>query len=113
MMYDDGLIYRGERIVNWCPRCHSTLSDDEVEHKETRSKLYYLRDRTGKKARIADRDRGQEADQYELAEVIEKVLDNKKHYSEFVLKRIEDELDIRIVAKKYANFIIKNSNAIS
>ncbi len=39
LMYDDGLIVRGERIVNWCPRCHSTLADDEVEHKETKSKL--------------------------------------------------------------------------
>ena len=36
-----------------------------------RAKLYYLRDRTGKRARIADRDRGEEADQYELSEVIE------------------------------------------
>jgi valyl-tRNA synthetase len=40
MMYDDGLIYRGERIVNWCPRCRSTLADDEVEHKEQKAKLY-------------------------------------------------------------------------
>ena len=39
-MYDDGLIYRGERIVNWCPRCHSTLSDDEVEHKDRKASFY-------------------------------------------------------------------------
>lgn len=39
-MYDDGLIYRGYRIVNWCPRCHSTLADDEVEYKEQTAKLY-------------------------------------------------------------------------
>ncbi len=39
-MYDDGLIYRGDRIVNWCPRCGSTLSDDEVEYKERNTKLY-------------------------------------------------------------------------
>ncbi|HMB17321.1 MAG TPA: valine--tRNA ligase [Candidatus Paceibacterota bacterium] len=39
-MYNDGLIYRGDRIVNWCPRCGSTLSDDEVEHKERNTKLY-------------------------------------------------------------------------
>lgn len=39
-MYDDGLIYRGYRIVNWCSRCHSTLADDEVEHKEQIAKLY-------------------------------------------------------------------------
>ncbi|MFA5062211.1 MAG: valine--tRNA ligase [Patescibacteria group bacterium] len=40
MMYDDGLIYRGYRIVNWCPSCHTTLADDEVEYKEQKAKLY-------------------------------------------------------------------------
>lgn len=39
-MYDDDLIYRGYRIVNWCPRCHSTLADDEVEYKEQSAKFY-------------------------------------------------------------------------
>jgi valyl-tRNA synthetase len=39
-MYREGVIYRGERIVNWCPRCHSTLADDEVEYKEQKAKLY-------------------------------------------------------------------------
>lgn len=39
-MYDDGLIYRGYRIVNWCPRCYSTLSDDEVSYKEKPATLY-------------------------------------------------------------------------
>ncbi len=39
-MYNDGLIYRGDRVVNWCPRCQSTLADDEVNHKDTSAKLY-------------------------------------------------------------------------
>ena len=39
-MYDDGLIYRGSRIVNWCPHCLSTLADDEVVYKEQMAKLY-------------------------------------------------------------------------
>lgn len=39
-MYNDGLIYRGNRVVNWCTRCQSTLSDDEVNHKEVDAKLY-------------------------------------------------------------------------
>ncbi|MDD3190409.1 MAG: valine--tRNA ligase [Candidatus Pacebacteria bacterium] len=43
MMYKDGLIYRGDRIVNWCPRCESTLADDEVEHQETKGKFYFFR----------------------------------------------------------------------
>lgn len=42
-MYHDGLIYRGNRIVNWCVRCSSTLADDEVEFKEEKSKFYYFR----------------------------------------------------------------------
>lgn len=39
-MYNDGLIYRGHRIVNWCTRCQSTLADDEVEYKEQYAPLY-------------------------------------------------------------------------
>ena len=39
-MYEAGVIYRGERIVNWCPRCKSTLADDELEYKEQTAKLY-------------------------------------------------------------------------
>jgi valyl-tRNA synthetase len=42
-MYRDGMIYRGERIINWCPRCATALSDLEVLHKETDGKLYYIR----------------------------------------------------------------------
>ncbi len=42
-MYDDGLIYRGNRIVNWCPRCSSTLADDEVDYKEVNEKLYWIK----------------------------------------------------------------------
>ena len=32
--YEDGLIYRGERLINWCPRCLTALSDIEVEHED-------------------------------------------------------------------------------
>lgn len=50
-LYDDGLIYRGKYIVNWCPRCLTALSDIEVEHEETDGKLYYIKydllDRSG------------------------------------------------------------------
>jgi valyl-tRNA synthetase len=42
-MYKDGLIYRGDRIVNWCTRCGSTLADDEVEFKEEKAKFYYIK----------------------------------------------------------------------
>ena len=41
-MYQDGLIYRGHRIVNWDPNLETTVSDDEVEHKEEKAPLYTL-----------------------------------------------------------------------
>ncbi len=42
-LYHDGLIYRGERIINWCPRCRTALSDLEVEHQEHDGHLWYVR----------------------------------------------------------------------
>ena len=42
-LYHEGLIYKGDYIVNWCPRCHTALADDEVEHDPTDGKLYHLR----------------------------------------------------------------------
>ncbi len=42
-LYEEGLIYKGDYIINWCPRCRTALSDLEVEHEETRGKLYYIR----------------------------------------------------------------------
>src|SRR5712672_4341778 len=42
-LYEEGLIYRGERIINWCPRCMSALSDLEVNHVDTPGTLTYVR----------------------------------------------------------------------
>ncbi|MDE3180253.1 MAG: valine--tRNA ligase, partial [Acidobacteriota bacterium] len=42
-LYEAGLIYRGQYIVNWCPRCGTALSDLEVVHEERNGKLWYLR----------------------------------------------------------------------
>ena len=42
-LYKRGLIYRGNYIINWCPRCQTALSDEEAPRKETRGKLYYLK----------------------------------------------------------------------
>lgn len=41
-MYDDGIIYRGERIVNWDPKGQTTISDDEIVYKEETTKFYYF-----------------------------------------------------------------------
>lgn len=42
-LYEEGLIYRGKYIVNWCPRCGTAVSDLEVLHEERRGKLWYIR----------------------------------------------------------------------
>ncbi len=42
-MYDDGLIYRAERIVNWCPGCHTAISDIEVDHSDDEGELISIR----------------------------------------------------------------------
>ena len=42
-LFEKGLIYQGERIINWCPRCRTALSDLEVQHKDITGNLYYMR----------------------------------------------------------------------
>jgi len=43
MMYDEGLIYRGHRIVNWDPKGQTTISDDEIVYQEEKTKFYYFK----------------------------------------------------------------------
>ncbi|HLY87591.1 MAG TPA: valine--tRNA ligase, partial [Acetobacteraceae bacterium] len=42
-LYEKGLIYQGDYIVNWCPRCQTALSDLEVEHEDTEGSLWHIR----------------------------------------------------------------------
>ena len=42
-LHAEGLIYRGEKLINWCPRCHTALSDLEAEHEDIQGNLYYIR----------------------------------------------------------------------
>jgi valyl-tRNA synthetase len=42
-LYEKGLIYQGDYIVNWCPRCQTALSDLEVEHEESEGSLWHIR----------------------------------------------------------------------
>ncbi|MCD6435947.1 MAG: valine--tRNA ligase, partial [Clostridiales bacterium] len=42
-LYNKGYIYRGNRLINWCPDCGTTLSDAEVEHEDQKGKFYYIK----------------------------------------------------------------------
>ena len=42
-LYNKGYIYRGTRVINWCPRCQSAISDIEVEYKEQASHLWHFK----------------------------------------------------------------------
>ena len=41
-LYERGLMYKGQRLVNWCPRCGTALADDEVDHEETQGAMYHI-----------------------------------------------------------------------
>lgn len=41
-LFEEGIIYRDNRLINWCPRCHTALSDLEVEHEEAEGRIYYI-----------------------------------------------------------------------
>ncbi len=42
-LHEDGLVYRGHRVIHWCPRCGTSLSDEEAEFQDTAGTLYHLR----------------------------------------------------------------------
>src|SRR6202044_2165466 len=62
-LYEEGLIYRGERIINWCPRCQTALSDLEVIPTERKSffwhLVYKIVDENGKPVLNADQTQAQ------------------------------------------------------
>ena len=42
-LYDKGLVYRGDRIINWCPSCHTAISDAEVDHEDAHGHLWHVK----------------------------------------------------------------------
>ena len=42
-LYNKGLIYKGEKMINWCPTCHTTISDSEVEYEQEQTHLWYIK----------------------------------------------------------------------
>jgi valyl-tRNA synthetase len=98
MMYDDGLIYRGDRVINWCPHCASTLADDEVEHKETTATFYTFRYDKNFPMRISST-----RPETKLGDTAVAVHPSDDRYQAFVGQSIEAEfagkkLTIRVVA---------------
>lgn len=41
-LYDKGLVYRGDRIINWCPSCHTAISDAEVDHEDSHGHIWHV-----------------------------------------------------------------------
>lgn len=98
MMYEDGLIYRGNRIVNWCPRCESTLADDEVEYEEKQGKFYFFRYQKDFPITIATT-----RPETKLGDVAVAVNPKDERYKEFIGKTYKINLgngehEIRIIA---------------
>lgn len=99
-MYKEGIIYRGERIVNWCPRCHSTLSDDEVEYKEQAAKLYTFKYSSDFPISISTT-----RPETKLGDTAVAVNPKDKRYSQYIGKEYKvnfcgQELNIKIIADR-------------
>ena len=91
--HEKGYIYRGKRVVSWCPRCRSTISDLEVEYTEERGALYYIA--YGPVVVATTRP------ETKLGDTALAVHPNDERYRDFIGKEIEYESpDTSILAKK-------------
>ena len=109
-LFDEGLIYRGKRLVNWDPKLHTAISDLEVENKEVKGKMWYLR------YPLADGETTAAGDNYivvgttrpetMLGDTAVAVNPNDERYTNLVGKFVELPLGgrrIPIIADEYAN----------
>nr|WP_242384270.1 valine--tRNA ligase [Thermobispora bispora] len=101
-LFDDGLIYRAERIINWCPRCLTALSDIEVTHTEDEGELVYIRYGSGDTEIVVATTRPETM----LGDTAVAVHPEDERYAHLVGKRIELPLtgrQIPIVADEHVD----------
>ena len=94
-LYDEGLIYRGDYIVNWCPRCQTVLSDLEVEREERDAEFVYIK--------YGPLTLGTVRPETKLGDTGLAVHPNDKRYAEYVgqtlhVPSVDGEIDVRVVA---------------
>ena len=99
-MYNDGLIYRGNRIINWDPKGQTTISDDEIVYEERDSKLY-----TFKYSKDFPISISTSRPETKIGDVAVAIHPNDKRYTEFVGKEYDLEfcgvpIHIKIIADK-------------
>jgi valyl-tRNA synthetase len=101
-MYDAGLIYRAERIINWCPRCLTALSDIEVEHQDDAGELVSIRYGEGDNAIIVATTRAETM----LGDTAVAVNPDDERYSHMIGKTVKVPLidrEIPIVADEHVD----------
>ncbi len=84
-LFDDGLIYRAERIINWCPRCLTALSDIEVDHSDDEGELVSIRYGVGDTSIVVATTRAETM----LGDTAVAVHPNDKRYTALVGKTVE------------------------
>ena len=101
-MYEAGLIYRAERIINWCPRCLTALSDIEVEHSDDAGELVSIRYGEGDSAIVVATTRAETM----LGDTAVAVNPDDKRYSHMIGKTVKVPLidrEIPIVADEHVD----------
>jgi valyl-tRNA synthetase len=106
-LYQKGLIYRGNYIINWCPRCQTALSDEEVEHRDIEGGLYWIKyPMKDKNADITEIIVATTRPETMLGDTAVAVHPDDKRYKELIGKTVILPLvnkEIRIIADSFTN----------
>lgn len=100
-MYEDGLIYRGQRIVNWDPKLQTTISDDEIEWQEEKIPFYYFQ--YGPFVIATARPETKFGDKYVVMHPDDKRYKNYKHGDTFECEWINGKITATVIKDKAIN----------